>query len=134
MGNNKVRPLLTILSLLIYIGISFGNNIQNREKEYIFEGIWNPDSVEIDNGYFRVMQNSTYCNSANTPGFETRIIVALDKIKFTSSTGKKSWNVEMWPFFLLVNRTGHQKEIILKWLLKPIHPFNRLISGSNPLK
>jgi hypothetical protein len=45
------------------------------------------DSIALDNAYMRVLRDGASCTIANTPNFGTRIIVALDKIKFKSNRG-----------------------------------------------
>lgn len=47
----------------------------------------NKDSVALDNPYMKVLRDGAACTLANTPNFGTRIIVALDKIKFRSNRG-----------------------------------------------
>lgn len=49
--------------------------------------IANKDSVALDNAYMKVLRDGAACTLANTPNFGTRIIVALDKIKFKSNRG-----------------------------------------------
>ena len=45
------------------------------------------DSVAVDNAFMKVLRDGAACTLANTPDFGTRIIVALDKIKFKSNRG-----------------------------------------------
>lgn len=47
------------------------------------------DSVALENEYFKVMQNSVAFETANTPEYGTRVIVALSKVKIKSSKGIK---------------------------------------------
>lgn len=54
------------------------------EKRFSFT---NKDSVALENPYMRVLRDGAACTLANTPNFGTRIIVALDKIKFKSNRG-----------------------------------------------
>jgi hypothetical protein len=49
--------------------------------------IANKDSIALDNAYMKVLRDGAACTLANTPNFGTRIIVALDKIKFKSNRG-----------------------------------------------
>ena len=49
--------------------------------------IANKDSIALDNVYMKVLRDGAACTLANTPNFGTRIIVALDKIKFKSNRG-----------------------------------------------
>jgi hypothetical protein len=45
------------------------------------------DSIAFENGYLKVMRNSTACARAHTPNFGSRVIVALGKVKIKSSRG-----------------------------------------------
>jgi hypothetical protein len=45
------------------------------------------DSVALENAFMKVLRDGAACNLANTPNFGTRIIVALDKLKFKSNRG-----------------------------------------------
>ena len=45
------------------------------------------DSIAIDNLYFKVVRDGALFSSSNTPNIGTRIIAALDIIKFKSSRG-----------------------------------------------
>jgi hypothetical protein len=44
-------------------------------------------SVALENEYFRVSQNAARCAAARTPGFGTRVIVALSRVAIASSRG-----------------------------------------------
>lgn len=46
------------------------------------------DSVALENEFVKIMANSTACSNAKTPGFGTRVIVALEQITIESSKGK----------------------------------------------
>ena len=46
-----------------------------------------PDSAPLDNAYVRVMQNVAACTTAHTPGFGTRVVVALTEMTIHSSRG-----------------------------------------------
>ena len=48
----------------------------------------NKDSIAIDNPYFKVVRNGAQFSSSNTPNIGSRIIAALENIKFKSSRGK----------------------------------------------
>ena len=79
------------------------------------------DSVAIDNEYFKVMFNSTSCTQAHTPGFGSRVIVALAKTKIKSSRGKiqlkrgevavfsaeESYSMRQGEFFEVAFKTDH---------------------------
>jgi hypothetical protein len=45
------------------------------------------DTVALENEFMKVLRDGAACTLANTPNFGTRIIVALDKIKFQSNRG-----------------------------------------------
>lgn len=47
----------------------------------------NSDSIALENDYMKVLRDAANCTLANTPDFGTRIIVALDNIKFKSNRG-----------------------------------------------
>ncbi len=77
-----MRIFYFIISLIAFNGQAglannLGNNPLGKAK----------DSVALDNGYMRVLRDGAACTSANTPNIGTRIIVALDKIKFKSNRG-----------------------------------------------
>ncbi len=46
-----------------------------------------PDSAALENAYVRVMQNVAACTTAHTPGFGTRVMVALTEMTIRSSRG-----------------------------------------------
>jgi hypothetical protein len=77
--------VLTVITLLsVSPLISSGN--QQKEGTEASQSI-KVDSVEIDNEYVKVCRNFTACASQNTPGFGTRLIVALEAIEMKSSRG-----------------------------------------------
>ena len=47
-----------------------------------------PDTAVIENEFVRVYKNTAACTAASTPGFGSRVIVALEKVKIKSSRGK----------------------------------------------
>jgi hypothetical protein len=67
------------------------------------------------------MRNSTYCASANTPGFGTRVIVTLDTLEIRSSKGNRilkrgdvavvlsgeSYQVPQGEYFEVAIKTSH---------------------------
>ena len=61
------------------------NSISNRYLEHVANA--NKDSVALDNAYMKVLRDGAACTLPNTPNFGTRIIVALDRIKFKSNRG-----------------------------------------------
>lgn len=74
-----------MFALTVQIAVANNNSISNRCLEQV--AIANKDSVALDNAYMRVLRDGAACTLANTPNFGTRIIVALDKIKFKSNRG-----------------------------------------------
>lgn len=72
-----VLILLAILSVDSFSGNSSLNPQETEDK----------DKVEVDNEYVTVLHNSTACIAPETPGFGTRVIVALNKLKIKSSRG-----------------------------------------------
>ena len=50
------------------------------------------DSVALDNDYVKIMANSTAFSNAMSPGFGTRVIVALEELTIESSSGIKKLN------------------------------------------
>jgi len=76
---------LVLFALTAQKSVANGNSISNIHLENF--AIANKDSVALDNPYMKVLRDGAACTLANTPNFGTRIIVALDKIKFKSNRG-----------------------------------------------
>ena len=74
-----------LFALTAEIATANSNSISNIYMENF--AIANKDSVALDNAYMKVLRDGAACTLANTPNFGTRIIVALDKIKFKSNRG-----------------------------------------------
>ena len=74
-----------LFALTAEIATANSNSISNICLEKF--AIANKDSVALDNAYMKVLRDGAACTLANTPNFGTRIIVALDKIKFKSNRG-----------------------------------------------
>jgi hypothetical protein len=74
-----------LFALTAQIAVANSNSISNICLENF--AIANKDSVALDNAYMKVLRDGAACTLANTPNFGTRIIVALDKIKFNSKRG-----------------------------------------------
>lgn len=74
-----------LFALTAEIATANSNSISNIYLENF--AIANKDSVALDNAYMKVLRNGAGCALANTPNFGTRIIVALDEIKFKSNRG-----------------------------------------------
>jgi hypothetical protein len=73
------------------------------------------DLVVLDNAFVRVLRYLAAYAVANTPNFVTRIIVALDKLKFKSNRGtiknKKRTNCR---FFWRMNSMICLEDLLLK--------------------
>jgi len=76
---------LVLFALTAQKSVANSNSISNIHLENF--AIANKDSVALDNPYMKVLRDGAACTLANTPNFGTRIIVALDKIKFKSNRG-----------------------------------------------
>ena len=74
-----------LFALTAEIATANSNSISNIYLENF--AIANKDSVALDNAFMKVLRDVAGCALANTPNFGTRIIVALDKIKFKSNRG-----------------------------------------------
>jgi len=74
-----------LIALTSEIAAANSNSTSNRCLEDF--AIMNKDSIALDNAYMRVLRDGAACTLANTANFGTRIIVALDKIKFKSNRG-----------------------------------------------
>ena len=76
---------LFFIVLTAQISVANSNSISNIYLKNF--AIANKDSVALDNAFVRVLRDEAACTLANTPNFGTRIIVALDKVKFKSNRG-----------------------------------------------
>jgi hypothetical protein len=72
---------------LIFILLAFKGEISLAKNHLHYPFRCTKDSIALDNAYMRVLRDGAACTLANTPNFGTRIIVALDKIKFKSNRG-----------------------------------------------
>lgn len=76
------------------------------------------DSIALENDFVRVWRNGTGCTAAHTVDFETRLIVALNKVKIKSSRGKIKLNRGEIAVFLsdesYVTPTGEFFEVAFK--------------------
>ena len=80
-----------VLSCMVSFSIETAMDFETAEKS--IERISNPvDSVALENDYMKIMANSTACTNALTPGFGTRVFVALDELTIESSSGIKKLN------------------------------------------
>lgn len=88
----KQTFILTLFLVTVGLGNCFSNGnfskIRSTSTVSLFEN--NRDSVAIDNEYVLVMFNSSKCGKAQTPGFGTRLIVALADLKVAGSNGNKN--------------------------------------------
>lgn len=75
----------TIFLLFILLAFKGEISLAKNHLHYPFES--NKDSVALDNAFVRVLRDVAACTVVNTPNFGTRIIVALDKLKFKSNRG-----------------------------------------------
>ncbi|MCX6327471.1 MAG: hypothetical protein NT144_12610 [Bacteroidia bacterium] len=84
----KAFVIILIISFLGY-GDILSDKLSSKQqnKRMIIKPVYLSDSIALDNEYFRIMRNSTYCSSAYTPGFGTRVIVALSEIEVQSNKG-----------------------------------------------
>ncbi len=80
------------------------------------------DSVALDNAYMRVLRDGAACTLANTPNFGTRIIVALDKIKFKSNRGILTMDRGQIAVFLEDEFYNMPKGSYFEIALKKDHP------------
>jgi len=86
------RLFFVLLFLIFGVVNSYSNGIllETDNHSKISTAEKSPDSVAIDNEYVRVMFNSSGCDNAKTPGFGTRVLVALADLKLEGSNGNKN--------------------------------------------
>jgi len=77
---------IAVSTLLLFSAICFANAKNQNQAEV------KADSIEIDNSYIKVLRNSTCCASAHSPGFGTRVIVALDQMNVKSDLRIRALN------------------------------------------
>ena len=79
----------TLLISLCAINLVLAHETTSRfsNKGLGVEEMMLSDSAALDNEYFRVLQNSAACTTANTANFGTRVIVALTNVNIESSKG-----------------------------------------------
>jgi hypothetical protein len=75
-----------LFGLTANFAVANSNSISNWNFDFFANAT--KDSIAIDNPYFKVVRDGALFSSANTPTIGTRIIAALDEIKFKSSRGK----------------------------------------------
>ena len=100
------------------------------------------DSIALQNDYVRVWRNGTGCTAAHTVNYETRVIVALNKVKIKSSRGKirlnrgeiavflsdESYATPTGEFFEVAFKTNHPQ---VKGPEKWIEPFKNKVVYEN---
>jgi hypothetical protein len=118
----KIASVVLLISLFA-ISVALSNEPTSKplDKRLNAERVVLSDSVALDNDYFRVMQNSAACTTANTPHFGTRVIVALSSVKIESSKGtltlerggiavflaKESYESPTGEYFEVTFKTNH---------------------------
>jgi hypothetical protein len=100
------------------------------------------DSIALQNDYVRVWRNGTGCTAAHTVNYETRVIVALHKVRIKSSRGKiklnrgeiavflsdESYATPTGEFFEVAFKTNHPQ---VKGPEKWIEPFKNKVVYEN---
>ena len=84
-----MKVLLTYF-FCVFIGQSSSANINQlllNLDSIEFSKVYCQDSIALDNDYLTVIRDGAKCAKANTQNYGTRIIVALDAIKFKSNRG-----------------------------------------------
>ena len=79
------------VSLILFFAVKIAEANVTKLELLIFELSYS-DTAEIDNEYVRVYKNYAACQTAQTPGFGTRVIVALTNVNIAS--GKGTVNLE----------------------------------------
>ena len=112
-----MRIFYFIISIVAFNGqVALANNLE------FYSSGKAKDSVALDNAYMRVLRDGAACTSANTPNFGTRIIVALDKIKFKSNRGLISIDRGQIAVFLESEFYNMPKGSYFEIALKKEHP------------
>jgi hypothetical protein len=109
-----------LFALTVEIVTANSNLISNIYLENF--AIANKDSVAIDNAYMKVLRDCAACTLANTPNFGTRIIVALDRIKFKSNRGTIKIKRGEIAVFLENESYDLPKGSYFEIALKKVHP------------
>jgi hypothetical protein len=109
-----------LFALTVEIATANSNSISNIYLENF--AIANKDSVAIDNAYMKVLRDGAGCTLANTTNFGTRIIVALDKIKFKSNRGTIKIKRGEIAVFLENESYDLPKGSYFEIALKKVHP------------
>lgn len=116
----KICVLFFVFSVLVILSANATSRIPSG-LGFKAGKVIKKDSVAVDNEYVSVLRNSTGCASAYTPGFGTRVIVALGVIKIKSSKGivklgrgkiavfkvNESYRIPKGEFFEVAFKTNH---------------------------
>ena len=97
-------------------------SISVYSKLEITKKVIETDSVALDNAYMKVLRDGAGCTLANTPNFGTRIIVALDKIKFKSKRVRVKIKRGEIAVFLENESYDLPKGSYFEIALKKVHP------------
>lgn len=82
------RKLYSIILFALTANLAFANCNSNSYLDIDYYLLRYKDSIAIDNPYFKVVRDGAIFTSANNPNIGTRVIVALDNIKFNCGRGK----------------------------------------------
>ena len=125
----SIFALTTQISSAKGIESSFFLKSKNVEK------ITQSDTVVLDNAYMTVIQNGAACTLANKPNYGTRIIVALEKIKFKSKRGCIKLKRGKIAVFLQEESYDLPKGAFFEIALKKNHPpLTKPLEWVEPLK
>ena len=109
-----------MFSLTAEIATANNNSISNICLEHFAFAY--EDSVAIDNPYMKVLRDGAVFTLANKPNFGTRIIVALDRIKFKSNRGTIKIKSGEIAFFIENESYDLPKGSYYEIALKKLHP------------
>lgn len=102
-----MRKNYAVLIILLFALKVVQANVTTLELP-IFELSYS-DTAEIDNEYVRVYKNFAACQTAQTPGFSTRVIVALTNVKIESSKG--ALNLKRGQISVFLAKESYQSPI-----------------------
>jgi hypothetical protein len=81
----RLHASRTILLTLLLVPGAFLTHEAYANADHGTEGAVVSDSAALENEYVRVMQNASLCTKAQTPGYGTRVIVALSDVSVEST-------------------------------------------------
>lgn len=84
---NPVHTALSVSLLAVALASPLGAGPLFLSGEYSRDDNVSADSAAVDNGYVRVLRDTAACTAAHTPGYGTRVIVALTDLTIQSSRG-----------------------------------------------